>query len=138
MKNELAQYLNDEATKLKQQQRAERLAVVVGNDITATANDINAYLGGDVPLECYQRDIDRKLTAMRERLEKAIKGDYVDLFPVGTAVNVKSHNDAFNDFKGIVKSHNKGFIQVEDGDTGEVWDTSAYQLTFNTDVIMHD
>lgn len=39
-------------------------------EILATANDINRYLGAiDVPLECYQKDIDFKMSALLSRIK---------------------------------------------------------------------
>lgn len=39
-------------------------------DLTiATANDVNSYLGSDVPLECYAKDIDRKLVKLSNQIE---------------------------------------------------------------------
>ena len=37
-------------------------------EIVDTANDIDSYLESDVPIECYRKDIDIKLMAMKERI----------------------------------------------------------------------
>jgi hypothetical protein len=44
----------------------------INNEILATSNDINRYLSSSVPLECYQKDIDIKLDAMRARVAKLL------------------------------------------------------------------
>jgi hypothetical protein len=40
----------------------------VVHEIVDTANDIDSYLASDVPIECYRKDIDLKLMAMKERI----------------------------------------------------------------------
>ena len=49
------------------------IAKAIDIEVRDTANDIDAYLASDVPLECYRQDIDLKLRAMRERLKSIIQ-----------------------------------------------------------------
>lgn len=49
------------------------IADKVDNLIVKTADDIQEYLGADnVPLECYQKDIDKKLEDLRDEVKKVI------------------------------------------------------------------
>ena len=50
----------------------------IDNIIGETMDDINAYLESDVPLECYQKDIDRKLQGMREEVAGLIPTEKSD------------------------------------------------------------
>ena len=51
----------------------EAITKAIDIEVRDTANDIDAYLASDVPLECYRQDIDLKLRAMRERLKSIIQ-----------------------------------------------------------------
>ena len=61
-----------------------------------------------------------------------------DLFPVGTTVNAKPYEGDFaNSFTGTVTGYRNGLIQVTDQD-GDVFECELFQLSFNTDDIMHN
>ena len=116
----------------------ELLAKAIDIEVRDTTNDIDAYLASDVPLECYRKDIDLKLTAMRERLKSIARDDAVELWPRGTVVNVEPDiDDDFHAFTGTIISHRKELIQVCDQDN-DVFDVAVHQLSRNTDGIMHD
>ena len=51
---------------------ADTVRQAVDNEILATSNDIDAYLQSDVPLECYQQDIDVKLNQMRAKVRELL------------------------------------------------------------------
>jgi len=46
----------------------QRLALKAAYEIRDAANDIDAYLASDVPIECYRRDIDKKLFQLKKRV----------------------------------------------------------------------
>lgn len=50
---------------------AQALAQKVSLEVRDTANDIDAYLASDVPIECYRKDIDAKLMQMKVNIEAA-------------------------------------------------------------------
>jgi hypothetical protein len=52
--------------------QAIELTHKVVHEIVDTANDIDAYLASDAPLECYRKDIDHKLMVMKENIAKMI------------------------------------------------------------------
>jgi len=62
----------------------QALAQKVAHEVRDVANDIDAYLASDVPIECYRKDIDLKLMAMKERIAVMI------LETTGLPVEVKN------------------------------------------------
>lgn len=64
----------------------------------------------------------------------------IEDFGIGVMVNVKAdpRDDVFSSFTGRVVSHNKGFVQVKNEETDEVWDTEPKQLSYNSDEYVHD
>lgn len=56
---------------------------IIPSIIQECIEDINAYLSSDVPLECYQEDIDKKLSDMRDKVIKTFNNkSYVIILTV--------------------------------------------------------
>lgn len=73
-------------------------------------------------------------------MKKTIQ-EWLDHFGISTMVNVKAHptDDCFASFTGRVKGISRtNHILVEDESTGESWECSPEQISFNTDEIMSD
>lgn len=59
---------------LREEREDKTLAQRISYEISATANDINQYLNSNVPIECYAKDIDCKLTQLQQIIKaKLIK-----------------------------------------------------------------